>query len=110
MHNLWDSHGSVGQFNIDTLQTRLDALTMVLKSCKGEVCVRPWKTLHPQGNVHTLADAMDKKYDQFYSTQPKVAFDECAMGYLREVEGPQKANVFGNEYSYRDGTHWSDWA
>ncbi|EUC40476.1 hypothetical protein COCMIDRAFT_108726 [Bipolaris oryzae ATCC 44560] len=110
MHNLWGSNSSVGIFKIDALQPRLDALTMVLKSCKGEVCVKPWKTLHPQGNVNTLGDAMNEKYDHFYSVQPKVSFDMCAPGYLLEVEGPQKANVFSKEYSYRENTHWSDWA
>lgn len=110
MHNLWGSNSSIGNFKIDALQTRLDALTMVLKSCKGEVCVKPWKTLHPQCNVNTLGDAMHEKYDYFYSVQPKVSFDMCALGYLLEVEGPQKANVLSNEYSYRDNTHWSDWA
>ncbi|KAJ6276583.1 alkaline-phosphatase-like protein [Bipolaris maydis] len=110
MHNLWGSNSSIANFKIDALQTRLDALTMVLKSCKGKVCMKPWKTLHPQGNVNTLGDAMDKTYDHFYSLQPKVSFDRCALGYLLEVEGPQNANVFSNEYSYRDNNHWSDWA
>jgi hypothetical protein len=33
---------------------RLDALLMVLKSCKGVTCTDPWGALHPQGDVKNL--------------------------------------------------------
>lgn len=73
---------------------RLDALTLVLKSCKGETCTHPWRTLHPDGDVSTLADAMRRRYDDFYAGQPKVSFDECAPGYIIDVEGPQEYDVY----------------
>jgi N-acetylglucosamine-6-sulfatase len=73
---------------------RLDSLMMVLKSCKGDTCRDPWGTLHPAGNIQSLKDALSKRYDAFYDEQPKVKFDECALGYIREVEGPQTANSF----------------
>jgi arylsulfatase A-like enzyme len=68
---------------------RLDALMMVLKSCKGESCRDPWGVLQPDHDIKTLKDALTNHYDAFYHEQPKVRFDECALGYIREVEGPQ---------------------
>lgn len=70
---------------------RLDALMMVLKSCVGDECTHPWLQLHPEGNVRTLQDALDSRYDSFYAAQPKVSFSACKLGYLVEYEGPQTA-------------------
>ena len=114
MNNLWDvggndtanSHHNVTTgaplyprlngpgFIPERLQSRLDTLLMVLKSCKGQVCVNPWKTVHPLGNVRSLKDAMDPKYDDFYASQPQISFSECAMGYFPYLEGPQRAISF----------------
>ena len=96
---------------------------MVLKSCKGEECIDPWKVLHPNGDVRTLKDALGEKYDAFYRHQPKVEFTSCELGYIIDAEGPQKANVYGEEekesyhelrevgsqqtFLYRG--HWSIW-
>ncbi|KAF1965780.1 Arylsulphatase [Bimuria novae-zelandiae CBS 107.79] len=74
---------------------RLDALMMVLKSCKGRACVEPWSVLQPKSGIRMLQDALEQKYDVFYNEQPKVSFDECALGYIREFEGPQEVNVMG---------------
>ncbi|KAF5849867.1 hypothetical protein GGP41_005356 [Bipolaris sorokiniana] len=90
MKNLWNATGAVGNYTVGRLQPRLDALLMVLKSCKGQVCVKPWEILHPRGDVKRLGDAMNPKYEGFYASQPKVAFEECALGYFPEVEGSQK--------------------
>ena len=70
---------------------RLDALLLVLKSCKESACTDPWRELHPQGDVNSLADALNSKYDDFYNVQPKVRFTDCKPGYLIEYEGPQTA-------------------
>jgi len=109
MNNLWDAVGAglpngtanfngscptSGGFPIERLQTRLDALLMVLKSCKGEVCVKPWETLHPLGDVHTLKHAMNPEFDTFYASQPKISFSECGLGYFPRIEGPQRALPF----------------
>ena len=114
MNNLWDAVGPAPNgtitsnstvelegssetacgFSLSKLQPRLDALLMVLKSCKGSVCVKPWETLHPLGNVKSLKDAMDPDLDEFYASQPKISFSECAMGYFPWVEGPQRAIPF----------------
>ncbi|KAM0420921.1 hypothetical protein ACHAPT_011311 [Fusarium lateritium] len=82
---------------------RLDALMLVLKSCKGESCVEPWKILHPDGDVASLKDALEDKFDEFYKQQVKVRFDRCEDGYLIDAEGPQVG------YQYRDGLEWHHW-
>lgn len=68
---------------------------MVLKSCKEAKCVDPWGTLHPNGGVRSLADALDKKYDEFYETQVKVEYAYCVKGYILDAEGPMDYNVYG---------------
>lgn len=82
---------------LNQVAARLDALMMVLKSCEGDECTHPWLQLHPQGNVHTLQDALDSKYDSFYASQPKVAFSACKLGYLVEFEGPQTAMKYSGD-------------
>lgn len=83
---------------------RLDALLLVLKSCKGASCTRPWDVLHPSGDVQNLEDALRPKFDLFYEKeQAKVEFSRCEPGYILDAEGPQKALV------YRDGLPWNAW-
>lgn len=68
---------------------------MVTKSCKGQTCVDPWSVLHPAGNVKTLADAVNSKFDAFYaSVANKVSFEKCELGYIIESEGPQATESF----------------
>lgn len=77
---------------VSTVTARLDALMMVLKSCKGINCTDPWSVLHPQGNVHDLTEALNSTYDQFYAQeQPKVSFSQCDLGYIMSAEGAQIA-------------------
>ncbi|KAJ7466935.1 arylsulfatase [Mycena latifolia] len=80
--------------DIPQLVARMDALTMVLKSCKSDSCRNPWNVLHPQGDVQNLGDAMAHKFDAFYASQPKVSFSECQPGYLIQDEGPQDVIPF----------------
>lgn len=82
---------------------RLDALLLVLKSCQGQTCIRPWDVLHPEGNVETIVDALNVKYDEFYNVQSKVSFSRCEFGYILDAEGPQTA------LTYRDGIEWHHW-
>jgi N-acetylglucosamine-6-sulfatase len=89
-------NGTLLDYPLRMIVTRLDALQLVLKSCKNETCRAPWKTLHPQGNVSSLLNALDSRYDDFYNSQPKVEFSECKQGYLIGAEGPQKAKTFPN--------------
>ena len=99
---------------------RLDSLMMVLKSCKEETCLYPWKALHPKGNVRSLSDAVQHHFDAFYEDQPKVSFTKCELGYIKESEGPQEYQAFsdGSQSSwFNDGSqkpivinpHWSLW-
>jgi hypothetical protein len=73
---------------------RLDALMMVLKLCKDEACRNPWSELHRGSSIKSLKDALAHHYDAFYEEQPKVKLHECALGYTRDVEGPQHVNVY----------------
>lgn len=82
---------------------RLDALLMVLKSCQGATCIRPWDVLQPVDPVRTLQDALHEKYDGFYGAQPQVSFDWCDAGYIVEAEGPQVP------LTSRHGVSWDVW-
>ncbi|OJD35646.1 arylsulfatase [Diplodia corticola] len=98
---------------------RLDALMMVLKSCKGVACTQPWAELHPAATsssasrhvvapVRTLTDALASEYDDFYAAQPKVAFTSCEMGYLVGAEGPQQFNKYADGGGARRGARMED--
>lgn len=92
----------------DAVVARLDALLFVLKSCKHETCVEPWRALHPAGNVKSLKDALNQRFDEFYvKQQKKVRFERCADGLLMDAEGPQ-FETEGLLYQ-RDGLSWSEW-
>ncbi|KAH9996636.1 arylsulfatase-like protein [Xylariaceae sp. FL0662B] len=92
---------------LDKLVARLDALLLVLKSCKGGRCVRPWQALHPSGNVESLRDALCPQYDRFYQEQSrKVKFDRCEMGFILDAEGPQFEN---DGFSATFNPNWHEW-
>lgn len=59
---------------LQVLQDRLDALLLVLKTCVGDVCVNPWKTLFPGGGVRSLFDAMEVQFDAYFASLPKVKY------------------------------------
>ena len=62
---------------------RLDALVLILKTCVADVCCEPWKELHPNGNVKTLAHALHEKYDDLYKRSysfAKVGWKQCYSG------------------------------
>ncbi|KZF19630.1 Arylsulphatase [Xylona heveae TC161] len=98
------SSSSLLGFPLLKVAARLDALLLVLKSCKRDECIHPWRVLHPAGNVNTLWDALDSVFDQFYvEEQAKVEFSRCEPGYILDAEGPKQALM------YRDGLRWSEW-
>ena len=75
---------------------------MVTKSCKGKTCINPWSTIHPDGDVKTLGEAMNEKFDTFYEgVGQRVSFEKCELGYILESEGPQKPNIFDAGIDYR---------
>ncbi|KAF5597979.1 arylsulfatase [Fusarium pseudoanthophilum] len=80
-----------------SIVSRLDALMMVMKSCKGETCIKPWKVLHPDGDVNSLKDALNNKYDSFYlqaAEKNSVSFGMCMPGYVVTAEGPQDPSTY----------------
>lgn len=81
---------------------RLDALMMVLKSCKQRSCTHPWESLHPSGNVSNLLDALSSAYDDFYREKVKVSFARCEGGYIVESEGPQDFHAFETTGEFGD--------
>jgi hypothetical protein len=92
---------------IERVAARLDSLLFVLKSCKGERCVKPWKTLHPSGDVSTLKQALSRRFNNFYEhEQIKVKYNRCELGYIIDAEGPQ---FDADGLIYRDGVRWSEW-
>ncbi|QIX01991.1 hypothetical protein AMS68_007508 [Peltaster fructicola] len=90
----------------------LRSRTSLLVDLSTRSCHAPWETLHKDGKVKTLAQALDSDYDDFYAGQPKVAFDSCQMGYLVEHEGPQRVNTWSSRDPYAGSEqqpmgHWS---
>lgn len=78
---------------------RLDAVTLVLKTCKGVSCVEPYSALFPHGTVSTIQQAMNSKYDNYFAALPKVHFDHCMLGYQNRLEQPEWEDVwaYGNK-------------
>lgn len=77
------------------LVNRLDALLLVLKSCRAETCRDPWRVLHPHDkSVKTLEDALHKKYDAHYNQFKKVEYEECLPFYEASNEQPKIGNHF----------------
>ncbi|OQV10930.1 hypothetical protein CLAIMM_14849 isoform 1 [Cladophialophora immunda] len=89
--SLTDTEHVFSSVNVTTtvshLTSRLDALLLVLKTCKMDGCRFPWSALHPAGGVHSLRDALESQYDAFYRTRPKVQYERCERGYFPASEG-----------------------
>jgi hypothetical protein len=85
---------------------RLDSLLFVTKSCQGDSCVHPWKSLHASG-VNSLEDALNAEYDTFYEIeQTRIKYNRCEAGYILDAEGPQFES---DGMMYRHGLKWSEW-
>ena len=92
---------------ISKVVPRLDSLLFVLKSCKGDTCISPWRALHPAGDVSNLADSLASRFDRFHEVeQQRVAFSRCEPGYLLDAEGPQFES---DGLMYRHGMSWDHW-
>ncbi|KAL4783906.1 Six-hairpin glycosidase-like protein [Aspergillus varians] len=104
-HELYDLNSDPYQLNNIYATTpkpfkdRLDALLLVLKSCAGSTCIKPWAELHPDWSVQSLLDALNPQYDDFYAGLPRVAYSVCQNGYLIAAEGPQWGDVSPDGYS-----------
>jgi hypothetical protein len=105
MHNLYSTEGTINNWPIYRITSRLNGLLLTLKRCKGRVCTRPWEKLHPKGNVLNLKDAMDERYDEFYlNHQHPVTFSECALGQVLSTEGALEPVVWQPEW---DAWSWA---
>ncbi|KAH7129004.1 alkaline-phosphatase-like protein [Dactylonectria macrodidyma] len=92
-----DSKVKINNKTLLDVVSRLDALMMVMKSCKGETCIKPWKVLHPEGDVRSLHDAMKTKYDSFYlraAEENSVSYNMCASGYIVAAKGLQDPSTY----------------
>lgn len=69
---------------------RLDALTLVLKTCVGDTCRRPYAALFPDhaGEV-VLQHALHRRYDAYFEALPKVHFSDCRLGFQTRNEKPE---------------------
>lgn len=78
-------------YNITRLIPRIDALLLVLKSCKATDCAKPWKALHPNADVKNLRDAMNGTFDDKYDSIPRVQFCKCFTNGTIDLaaEGPR---------------------
>lgn len=100
---LSNEHHRINGWSVKRLVSRLDALLLTLKRCKGRVCTRPWEKLHPNGKVKNLREAMSERYDEFYlKKQKKVTFEECKLGQVLSVEGALEPVVWKEE--------WDSWS
>jgi hypothetical protein len=77
------------------LISRLDALLVVLKSCRAHTCRDPWRTLHPgDTRVQTLKDALKDEYDGHYEQLKPMRFEACLPYYDPLNEVPQIGHHF----------------
>lgn len=67
------------------IASRMDALLLYLKSCKGVGCRFSWNHLFPYGEVTSLYQALDSKYDEYFDRLPKVELQGCDNGYRRKL-------------------------
>ncbi|KKY17570.1 putative arylsulfatase [Phaeomoniella chlamydospora] len=90
--NPYDSgETKIAGYDIKLLLSRIDALLLVLKSCKRRACSNPWEQLHLNGEVKSLRDAMGQEFDDKYYKLPKVQFRKCFKNGTIDLwaEGPQ---------------------
>ena len=66
---------------VKKLVDRLDAVLTALAYCHGRTCRNPWRTLHPDGSVNSLLDAMSPAFDAFYARCSKFMFLICSTHY-----------------------------
>lgn len=67
------------------IASRMDALLLYLKTCKGVECRTSWDHLFPYGEANTMAEALDTSFDQYFDRLPKVELQGCDNGYRREL-------------------------
>lgn len=96
----------------DAVVDRLDALLVVLKTCKGRTCTHPWE----EHGVQSLKEALRSGLDGYFAGVPKVAFSKCVGGYVKEIEGDRDVSGLGQvggqgqgQVPFRYTGSWHDW-
>lgn len=91
-----DSHGKhILSLAHRKVLDRLDGLLLVLKTCKGDTCHRPYASLFPAsgfaatGEISSLSQALDGRFDAYFRHLPRVKFSQCALGYQSRFELPE---------------------
>ncbi|KAJ3137228.1 hypothetical protein HK100_000736 [Physocladia obscura] len=74
-----------------SLINRLDALLVALKDCIGSQCSHPWNSLHLDGDVKNLGEALNSKFDEFYQSTGRLEIKECLRGFYPENESVRPA-------------------
>ncbi|KAI8945935.1 hypothetical protein F4801DRAFT_566408 [Xylaria longipes] len=97
------------------LISRLNALLLAAKSCAVDTCRNPWSLLQPdperravdvQTNltITCLEQALEPKFDDFFTSIPQVTFDQCMMYQYRPNEMPYWPEDAGLGEVYRKPT------
>ena len=83
---------------IKRVMDRLSGLLLVTKSCGQESCRKPWEVLRVACEEEAMANgevtfsnldqAMDSKYDAFFSSLPHFGFEQCLPYQKVDNEGP----------------------
>ncbi|KAJ9475977.1 Arylsulfatase [Pseudozyma hubeiensis] len=97
MNNLLSNSSFYGALNStdggsERLASRLDSLLLNLKACQGSLCRRLWYNLFPEGEVQSLEQALQSKWDDYFDRLPRVHFDNCRDGYFPTEELPAWRN------------------
>ncbi|GKU06113.1 unnamed protein product [Fusarium langsethiae] len=102
---------NVGKRPLHAIVYRLDSVIMAMKDCKGKACSRPWTVLHPKGDIASLDEALDIKYDAFYAAQPKMYFESCEAAFIKEKESNEPVNTWNEpRLSKQDKSDYgADW-
>lgn len=97
VRNLLAAHNGRGPFaafgpladHTRRVAERLDALTLVLKTCVADACRRPFAVLFPRGEAGSFAEALEPRFDAYFANLPRVQFKECALGFQSRLEKPE---------------------
>lgn len=74
------------------IASRMDALVLFLKTCRGSDCRKAWTHLFPYGEVSSMKEALDSKYDTYFDGLPKLRYRSCEMGFNCEQIQPIYSN------------------
>ena len=72
--------------------SRLDAMTLYLKHCRGSQCRLGWDAIFPNGEASSLKEALDPRFDAYFDGLPKVHYKQCRQGFVLE-NGPSSSGL-----------------